>query len=110
MVVIEFKKETHEHTMNLLHRVKKDICELFEIMDKPNEAHGERKYFIDSYDERRGGMGSRNEMEERRRRDSMGRYASRGMEERGGMRDNSFDDRRYPEYPFDERGGGRYNY
>lgn len=102
MVILEFKKETHDHAMSLVHNIKKEICELFEIMDKPDEAHGERKYYINAYDERRGGMGNRDmQMEERRNRDSRGRYS---------RRDDRFEDRRYPKYPFDERGGGRYNY
>lgn len=102
MVILEFKKETHEHTMNLLHRVKEDICELYETLEKSGEAHGERRYVIDQYDERRRSMGRRDEMmDERRNRDSRGRYS---------RRDDRMEDRRYPEYPYEERGGGRYDY
>ena len=99
MIVIEFRKEVHEENMELLKRVKKDICTLFERLE--GGAHGERHYEIDSYDNRQSGsMNNRYEMDERR--DSRGRYS---------RRDDRMEDRRYPEYPmYDERGGGRYNY
>lgn len=101
MWIVEFKKEAHDENMKLVHRIKEDICELFKRLE--GGAHGERHYEIDAYDERK----NRNSMEQYYRRDGM-------MDERrgGGMgrKDDRFEDRRYPQYPFDERGGGRYNY
>ena len=108
MIVLQFKKEDHEENMNLLHRIKKDVCTLYEKLEESEkEAMGHRHYEIDSYDERRGGMGYRGGMG---RRDEMGerRGGSRGG--RMGRRDDEFESRRFPEYPFDERVGGRYDY
>lgn len=101
MIVLEFRKEDHEKNMNLLHRIKTDICELYKNLEESemSSAHGERRYEIEAYDERRGGshMGRRDMMDERRGRMS--------------YRDNRMSmDRHYPEYPIEERGGGRYNY
>lgn len=98
MIVLQFKREDHEENMNLLHRIKKDICTLYDKLEaSEKEAMGQRHYEIDSFDERRGGMGYR--MDERRGRG--GRMGHRDEEPRRHM---------YPEYPFDERGGGRYDY
>lgn len=107
MIVLQFKKEDHEENMELLHRIKKDVCTLYEKLEESEkEAMGQRHYEIDSYDERRGGsMGYRGNMG---RRDDMGER--RGGRGRMGRRDDEFENRRYPEYPFDERGGGRYDY
>lgn len=102
MIMIEFRKEDHEKNMSLVHRIKEDVCELWKNLEAADAAHGERHYEIDSYDERRGMMGRRDiheEMDERRGR--MGRYV---------RRDDRYENKHYPEYPFDERGGGRYNY
>ena len=94
MIMIQFKHEEHEKNMNLLHRIKKDIHELCESLEKcEQEAYDERRYIIDQYDE----APRRHYMDERR-----GGLMSR--------RDNRSIDRHYPEYPFDERAGGRYNY
>lgn len=109
MVVLQFKKEDHEENMNLLHRIKKDVCTLYEKLEESEkEAMGNRHYEIDSFDERRGsGMNYRGGMN---RRDDMGerRGGSRGG--RMGRRDEEPYRPMYPEYPFDERGGGRYDY
>lgn len=100
MIVLQFKREDHEENMNLLHRIKKDICTLYDKLEtSEKEAMGQRHYEIDSFDERRGGMGYR--MDERRGGGRGGRMGRREEEPRRGM---------YPEYPFDERGGGRYDY
>ena len=109
MIVLQFKKEDHEENMNLLHRIKKDVCTLYEKLEESEkEAMGNRHYEIDSFDERRGSMGYRsggmnyrNEMGERR-------GGSRGG--RMGRREEEYHRPMYPEYPFDERGGGRYDY
>ena len=108
MIVLQFKKEDHEENMNLLHRIKKDVCTLYEKLEESEkEAMGNRHYEIDSFDERRssgmghrGSMGYRNAMDERR--------GGRGG--RMGRRDEEPYRPMYPEYPFDERGGGRYDY
>ena len=110
MIVLQFKKEDHEENMNLLHRIKKDVCTLYEKLEESEkEAMGQRHYEIDSFDERRGGnmgyrsggMGYRNSMDERRGGNRGGRM---------GRRDEEYHRPMYPEYPFDERGGGRYDY
>lgn len=102
MIVLQFKKEDHEENMNLLHRIKKDICTLYDKLEaSEKEAMGQRHYEIDSFDERRGGMGYRNVMDERR---------GGGRGGRMGRREEEYHRPMYPEYPFDERGGGRYNY
>ena len=98
MIMIQFREEDHAHNMQLLHKIKEDVYALCENMEKSHHSeHGERRYIIDQFDERP----KHHEMDERRGGD------------RGGMmgrRDDRSMDRHYPEYPFDERGGGRYNY
>lgn len=102
MIVLQFKREDHEENMELLHNIKKDICTLYDNLEKSEkEALGQRHYEIDSFDERRGGMNYRNGMGERRGGMRGGRMGRRDEEPRRPM---------YPEYPFDERGGGRYDY
>lgn len=98
MIMIQFREEEHARNMQLLHTIKKSIYELCENLEKnEEEAHGERRYIIDQFDEKP----RYHEMDERRgegRGSMMGRKEHRPME------------RAYPEYPIDERGGGRYNY
>ncbi len=109
MIVLQFKREEHEENMELLYNIKKDICTLYENLEKgEKEAMGQRHYEIDSFDERRGGgmnyrggMGNRGSMGERRGGNRGGRMGRRDEESYKPM---------YPEYPFDERGGGRYDY
>ena len=109
MIILQFKKEDHEENMNLLHRIKKDVCTLYEKLEESEkEAMGQRHYEIDSFDERRGsGMNYRGGMN---RRDDIGERRGGGRGGRMGRRDDEFESRRFPEYPFDERGGGRYDY
>lgn len=97
MIMIQFREDVHKENMALLHNVKKDIMKICENLEKEEEANfGERRYVIDQYD-RRDEM----EMDERR---GGARSGMRGG--RSGYRNRE----RYPEYPIDERGGGRYDY
>lgn len=101
MIMIQFREDVHKENMALLHNIKKDMAKLCENLEKEEEANfGERRYVIDQYD-RRDEM----EMDERRGR---GRSGMRGG--RSGYRNNMMPRERYPEYPIDERGGGRYDY
>lgn len=101
MIMIQFREDVHKENMALLHNIKKDMAKLCENLEKEEEANfGERRYVIDQYD-RRDEM----EMDERR---GGGRSGMRGG--RSGYRNNMMSRERYPEYPIDERGGGRYDY
>lgn len=100
MIMIQFREDVHKENMSLLHNIKQDIKKLCENLEKEEEANfGERRYVIDQYD-RRDEM----EMDERR---GGGRSGMRGG--RSGYR-NNMGRERYPEYPIDERSGGRYDY
>lgn len=100
MIMIQFREDVHKENMSLLHNIKQDIKKLCENLEKEEEANfGERRYVIDQYD-RRDEM----EMDERR---GGGRHGMRGG--RSGYR-NNMSREHYPEYPIDERGGGRYDY
>lgn len=90
---IEFKKEDHERNVELLHNVKRDLCELIERMSK---TYSERKH-DDPYmfDERRGRYD---------RRDGMG---GENMNQRSGYRHSQEMD--YPPYR-EEHFDNRYNY
>ncbi len=113
MVILEFRKEDHEENMNLVHRIKEDICQLYKNLEKAEM--GERRYEIDAFDERggsgnrgggmgnRGGSGNRGGMGERR-----GGGRGRGMGNREEMMERGYP--MYPMYPIDEFGGGRYDY
>ena len=95
--MIQFREEDHARNMQLLHTIKKSIHELCENLEKNEENYGERRYIIDQFDERP----RHQEMDERR---------GGGRGGMMGRRDNRSMDRNYPEYPIEERGGGRYNY
>ena len=102
MIMIQFREDVHKENMSLLHNIKKDMAKLCENLEKEEEANfGERRYIIDQFDRREPGM----EMDERR---GGGRSGMRGG--RSGYRQNMEQRERYPEYPFDEMGGGRYEY
>lgn len=102
MIMIQFREDVHKENMSLLHNIKKDMAKLCENLEKEEEANfGERRYIIDQFDRREPGM----EMDERR---GGGRSGMRGG--RSGYRQNMGQRERYPEYPFDEMGGGRYDY
>ena len=98
MIMIQFREEDHARNMHLLRTIKKNLHELCENLEKSEEENfGERRYIIDQFDEKP----RHHEIDERRgsgRGGMMGRRDDRSM------------DRHYPEYPIDERGGGRYNY
>ena len=101
MIMIQFREDVHKENMSLLHNIKKDIKKLCENLEQEEEANfGERRYVIDQFDRREPGM----EMDERR---GGGRSGTRGG--RSGYR-NNMPRERYPEYPFEEMGGGRYDY
>lgn len=101
MIMIQFREDVHKENMSLLHNIKKDIKKLCENLEQEEEANfGERRYVIDQFDRREPGM----EMDERR---GGGRSGMRGG--RSGYR-NNMSRERYPEYPFEEMGGGRYDY
>lgn len=97
MIMIQFREEDHARNMQLLHTIKKGIHELCENLEKSEENFGERRYIIDQFDEKPRYP----EMDERR---------GGGRGGMMGRRDNRSMDRNYPEYPIEERGGGRYNY
>ena len=99
MIMIQFREEDHARNMHLLRTIKKNLHELCDNLEKSEEeAHGERRYIIDQFDERP----RHHEMDERR---------GGGRGGMMGRRDNRSMDREYPEYPIDERGGGgRYSY
>ena len=100
--MIQFREDVHKENMSLLHNIKQDIKKLCENLEKEEEANfGERRYIIDQFDRREPGM----EMDERR---GGGRSGMRGG--RSTYRQNMTQRERYPEYPFDEMGGGRYDY
>ena len=102
MIMIQFREDVHKENMSLLHNIKQDIKKLCENLEKEEEANfGERRYIIDQFDRREPNM----EMDERR---GGGRSGMRGG--RSGYRQNTGQRERYPEYPFDEMGGGRYDY
>lgn len=102
MIMIQFREDVHKENMSLLHNIKKDIKKLCENLEQEEEANfGERRYIIDQFDRREPGM----EMDERR---GGGRSGMRGG--RSGYRQGMPQRERYPEYPFDEMGGGRYDY
>lgn len=93
MIMIQFREDVHKENMHLLHNIKKDMAKLCENLEKEEEANfGERRYIIDQFDRRdnRDRMGG--DMGERRGGGRMGRREA------------------YPEYPFDERNSGRYDY
>ena len=99
--MIQFREDVHKENMSLLYNIKQDIKKLCENLEQEEEANfGERRYIIDQFDRREPGM----EMGERR---GGGRSGMRGG--RSGYR-NNMPRERYPEYPIDERGGGRYDY
>ena len=104
MIMIQFREDVHKENMVLLHNVKKDIMKICENLEKGEEANfGERRYVIDQYD-RRDEM----EMDERRGGGRSGMRGGRSGYRQGG---GSMGQReRYPEYPFEEMGGGRYDY
>lgn len=98
MIMIQFREEDHARNMHLLRTIKKNLHELCENLEKSEEENfGERRYIIDQFDERP----RHHEIDERR---------GGGRGGMMGRRDDRSTDRHYPEYPIDERGGGRYNY
>lgn len=104
MIMIQFREDVHKENMSLLYNIKKDIKKLCENLEQEEEANfGERRYVIDQFDRREPDM----EMGERR---GGGRSGMRGG--RSGYRQgsNMGQRERYPEYPFEEMGGGRYDY
>ena len=105
MIMIQFREDVHKENMSLLHNIKQDIKKLCENLEKEEEANfGERRYIIDQFDRREPGM----EMDERRGGGRSGMRGGRSGYRQGG---GSMGQReRYPEYPFEEMGGGRYDY
>ena len=102
MIMIQFREDVHKENMSLLHNIKQDIKKLCENFEKEEEANfGERRYVIDQYDRREPGM----DMGERRGGSRSGMRGSRS-----GYRQNMGQREHYPEYPFEEMGGGRYDY
>lgn len=105
MIMIQFREDVHKENMSLLHNIKKDIKKLCENLEQEEEANfGERRYIIDQFDRREPNM----EMDERRGGGRSGMRGGRSGYRQGGS--NMGQRERYPEYPFDEMGGGRYDY
>lgn len=106
MYLIQFREDTHKENMHLLRRVKEDIMKLCENLEKDTEeAYGDRRYIIDQFDRRDGGM----DMGERR--GSGGSRSGMRGGNRGGRSGGQMGRREeYPEYPFEEPAGGRYDY
>ena len=76
--IIEFKKDTHERNLELIHKAKKAICELYESIEKDGVEH---RIPREEFDERRGRSGMRG--------GDMGQSGNRGgyrTDYRGGYR------------------------
>lgn len=89
---IEFREDEHQQHMSSLHKIKKEVCELIDKMEKG--SHDERRHEMPyETDERRGGRMS---------------YRMGGdVNERGGY-NNHFPYPKHPhQYPYYEE---RYNY
>ena len=98
---IEFKKQDHDENLQLVHRIKEDICKLVDKLSHGN--YHERQYQTPEFDERRGGgkMGNRG---------SMGYHGTEGSYGSGHHMPYHYPYPQHPMYPQDQQYDDRYNY